>query len=380
MERTRVMIAVTQSNFGGAQRYVYDLATGLPRDRFDVVVAAGGNGPLFAKLENAQIRTIHIDALKRHVSLWNDIRACRALYRLLKKERPHIVHTNSSKMGALGAIAARAAGIPIVFTAHGWEFNAPRPILKRTIIRALSVLTVLLSDQTIAVSRALVNQMPYMAQRKMTVIPNGIPPVTYLGREEARQSLVPDHRLDEMWIGTIAELHPVKNLPRARGAFARLARTHPRVRYVIIGEGCQRERLEALIHESHMEGRAHLIGFLANAWKYDKAFDIFLLPSLSEAFSYAVLEAGYAGRAVIASDVGGIPEVINSPDQGILVPAQSEDAFFTALERLATNQTQRDWMGANLSRRVSGAFSYERMVTETIHVYETLRNSASSRA
>lgn len=216
-QKTKVIFLVTKSNWGGAQKYVYELATELPKDQFDVAVALGGEGVLVDKLRETNIRTIPISSLLRDVNPLKDFTSFISLYKLFKKERPDVVHLNSAKVSSLGALAGRLAFVPkIIFTAHGWAFNEDRSPLSRFIIKIISWITILLSHKTIAVSDAVKNDTknwPFV-NAKIVVIKNGIKEPTFLARDVARAELVrrTGHRIpnDAFVIGTIAELHKNK--------------------------------------------------------------------------------------------------------------------------------------------------------------------------
>ena len=136
--RKKVLFLITKSNFGGAQRYVYDLATTLDAEKFEVVVALGGKGPLASLLEHAGIRTITIESLTRDISIKNELRFTFELWKIIHTERPHILHVNSSKAGAVGTLLGRVAFVPrVLFTAHGWAFNEDRPWWQKIIIKII---------------------------------------------------------------------------------------------------------------------------------------------------------------------------------------------------------------------------------------------------
>ena len=107
--RQKILLVITKSNWGGAQRYVYDLATNLPRDRFEVIVACGGSGTLITRLKESGVRVIPLGKLGRDISLGDDLGSFFSLLRILRTEHPDILHLNSSKAGGLGALAGRIA-------------------------------------------------------------------------------------------------------------------------------------------------------------------------------------------------------------------------------------------------------------------------------
>src|SRR3989344_3387314 len=134
-KKGKILYIITKSNWGGAQRYVFDLATRLPKEDFEIAVAHGGNGLLAEKLCTARIRTIKVKKFERNVKLFKDIAVFFELLSLLRRERPDIVHLNSSKAGGIGALSARFTGIKnIIFTSHGLVFDEDRPFPVRGLL------------------------------------------------------------------------------------------------------------------------------------------------------------------------------------------------------------------------------------------------------
>jgi glycosyltransferase involved in cell wall biosynthesis len=371
----KVLIVITKSSWGGAQRYVYDLATSLAKQGQDVAVAYGTPGLLNERLGAAGIRTIPLSSLKRDVSLLDEPRAFFGLLSLLRRERPDVLHLNSSKAGALGALAGRLARVPrIVFTAHGWAWNEDRPLWQKAAIAFFAYLTVLLSHATICVSQAVKHAarwMPLPASRFM-VIRNGLRPPPFLPREEARAALAPAIP-ERTWIGMLSELHPTKRVIDAVNAFALIARQHPDTALVILGGGQEYTDLELLIYERGLSGRVILCGFVPEGAHYLHAFDVFLHASLSEALPYAPLEAGLAGLPVVATRVGGIPEIVENRKSGILVPPLRPDLVAVALAECLDDPALAEAFGTALKERVTASFDVDGMVEKTLGAYASSR-------
>src|SRR3990167_9882253 len=153
-KRTTVLFLITKAAWGGAQRYVYDLATHLPPE-FEPIVACGTSGKLANDLLHADIGGRQIPSLGRDVAVISDIKSFFEIWKCIREVRPDVVHLNSSKAAALGAIAARIAGVQrIVFTVHGWPFNEKRGAIVRAFIYYVSMFTVLLSHAVIVVSKS----------------------------------------------------------------------------------------------------------------------------------------------------------------------------------------------------------------------------------
>lgn len=373
--KTKVLFVITKSNWGGAQKYVYDLATSLPSETFEVVIGLGGHGPLKDNLHKAHIRTITIPFLARDINLLGDMRSFFELVRIFRAEAPHVVHVNSSKAGIIGGLAARMSSVPhIIFTAHGWAFNEDRSTLSRLILKTLSWITVLLSHATIAVSRAIARDMRWIgAVSKIQVINNGIHSHTLHTRDEARaflntltQTPIPH---DAFIFGTIAELHPSKGLSYAIRAFRTIARENPHTYYAIIGGGQEERILQNLIAEEQLEGRVLLLGFLEDAASQLKAFDCFILPSTTEALGYVLLEAGQAKLPVIASNVGGIPEIIEDMKTGLLTESRNVTDLENAMKEILASPTHGIDLGQALSVKVAHEYSFSATLMQTTKIF-----------
>ncbi|MEK7477987.1 MAG: glycosyltransferase, partial [Patescibacteria group bacterium] len=222
MERkTKIFYLITKSNFGGAQKYVYDLATNLPSDQYEVKVIFGEGGELKQKLETAGVETLKIENLSRDIKLADEFKVLKQLIKLFRREKPDVIHLNSSKIGGLGALAGRLAGVPkIIFTVHGWAFNENRSFFSRLAIHFSYWLTILLCHQTIAVSAKTKDQIGHLPwlKNKITVIYNGLTLVDFLERQETRKYLLGKMAVrsigqtlslleERLIIGTISELH-----------------------------------------------------------------------------------------------------------------------------------------------------------------------------
>jgi glycosyltransferase involved in cell wall biosynthesis len=367
--KKKVLYLITKSVIGGAQRYVIDLATNLPSN-FEPVVVCGPGGELIGKLTEKDVRVITIPSLGRNVSFFKDLKSFFKIISILKKERPDILHLNSSKAAALGALAGRLAGVrKIIFTGHGWAFNERRDVFSKIIIAKIHWLTMLLSHTTIAVSRKTARDVSgfFFVQKKIHQVHNGIGDVEFLPVEEARKIISPDTK-SGIWIGTISELHKNKGLDFMIKAIKRLSEASD-WKFFIIGDGEEKKYLKELIHTNSLEERVVLCGQIPDTAKLLKAFDIFTLTSRTEAFPYALLEAGKAGLPVIASEVGGIPEVIENGKNGLLVSPGDIDAIASKLQDLIQNKGKRESLGSELNKKVSGEFSLQKMLDETMEIY-----------
>jgi glycosyltransferase involved in cell wall biosynthesis len=377
-EKPKLLYVITKSNYGGAQRYVHQLATYFSNE-YDVVVACGGRDTLTQKLNAEGIRTIEINHFQRDISLKKEYRALRELWQLFRSEQPAIVHLNSSKAGLLGAITARLAGVPyIIYTVHGWAHLESRPRWWKFLTWLGSYVTVLFVHRAIPISHydTTHSYLFGLRHKLFPVTHNGIPQEALIPKMEARHHLAGTQRTEEhkkdLWLVSIAELHPNKNIITAIEAVIahnRHPETKQRLFYVIIGDGSARAEIEAYVRYHHATNDILLCGFVLDAKQYLRAGDVFILPSRKEGLPYAILEAGAAGLPTIASNVCGIPEIITNGTHGILFPPDDKDALMEALAVMAHQPIARATFSTMLHERVVDEFSEEKMLNAVATYY-----------
>lgn len=375
-KKIKILYVITKSNWGGAGRYVYDLATNLPKDKFDVAVALGGEGRLKTKLEETGVRTIPISYLKRDVNILEDISVFFNLLKIFKVERPDIVHLNSSKIGGMGALAGRIAQVKkIIFTAHGWAWGEDRNIIQKNIIKFLSWITILLSHKTITVSKydeKLASSLLFVT-KKLTTIHNGIPEINFTDKITAREILLNKqniHTDDEtLWVGAIGELHKNKGFYYAIEAFSILSKTTKNFVFIIIGDGEERRALQNLIERHQLEKNILIFKREENGAELLKAFDVFLLSSIKEGLPYVVLEAGMAKIPTIATSTGGISEIIRDLKSGILIQPKNPEAILKSISYISTNKDKSRQFGEKLHTDIINKFSTTQMVNNTTKIY-----------
>ena len=375
-QKLKVLFIITKSNWGGAQKYVYELATNIDKKYFVPIVALGGNGLLAEKLRDAHIQVINLPSLERDINPFRDFSAFRDLIRTMRNEHPDAVHLNSSKIGSLGSIAARIAGIPrIIFTAHGWAFNEDRPIIARLFIKLAAFMTIALSDITIAVSDAVAKKAPAWGMRKKVIVIH-LPiskEKTILEKRSAREHFLAKnsklHDDSRAWVGIVAELHKNKGISYAIEAMHD-SDIQKKVVLIIVGSGQEYTALENQIRASDLDASVILSGFEPDAARYMPAFDMFLLPSITEAFGYVLLEAGFAVLPVVASRVGGIPEIIENEKTGLLVSPRSSDTIRNAMQRIVDSPSLATRLAVALHAKVLGEFSTDSVVAQTAELYK----------
>ncbi len=386
--KVKILYVITKSNWGGAQRYVFDLATNLPKDTFEPIVVTGGDGALAEKLKRSEIKVITLPTLQKNNNFLSvvfsplNIGAFFQLVAIFCKERPDVVHLNSSKIGGLGAVAAFVSKLitknyklKTIFTVHGWGFHEGRPYWQKVFIVFSSRLAALFQHHIIHISKkdlAATHSYGIIPQERAEYIPLGIyqePMSSPVGSRSFFCKKI-GIKKDGLWVGTIAELTKNKGLNYLVDAVNQIKFKiqNSKFKIVIIGEGEERENLQNQIRALGLENTVHLAGFVPEAARYLKAFDVFVLPSLKEGLPYTILEAMHAGLPIVATSVGGIPDVIEHKKNGILVPPGNPTLLADAITTVfADANLQKTMVGNAVKNR--GRSSLSDMVRKTNSLY-----------
>ena len=363
----KILYIITKSNWGGAQKYVFDLALSMKEKGCDVSVAFGGDGILKERLMEKSIRIIQIKNLERDVSIKKELKVFKDIYNLIKKENPDIIHLNSSKIGAMGGLIGRLVGIKkIIFTAHGWPFREDRPFWQIVLISILSWLTVIFSNKTICVSKKDFNDIkksPFVKDKIIT-IHNGI----------EIKNIQKDENLEEnqkVKIVSIGELHKNKGFEYGVETINILKNRIQNFSYTIFSfGGDEKEKLEKLIKEKNLENFVELKINNENHSGKLKDFDIYFMPSIKEGLPYVLLEAGLNHLPIVASDTGGIDEIVENYKNGFLISLKDINGFELALEKLILDKKLRQDFGKEARKKIENSFDIKDMFIKTEEIYK----------
>lgn len=382
-----ILFVITQGEWGGAQRYVFDLATACA-GHYRVCVAVGEpQGPrdlqnqLFhwnQEQTSAPVTVIQLEHLRRSISPLHDPLAVLELRSLYAQGAFDLVHLNSSKAGIVGSIATRRARrFPrVVYTVHGWVFLEHLGWLRKVLYRALEKITarkkdavIVLSEQDAAVGKEI---MPHSL---LHIVPLAVDPPTFLSTRDARAALhehCTELNTTRPWIGCIANFYPTKNIPLLVESFARVRKECSDVQLVLIGDGPERRAIESAVRAFDLNHSVCLLGHIDAAAQYLPAFDVFALSSTKEGLPYALLETIHAGVPIVAPRVGGIPSLIVPNKTGLLVEPGNADSFSTALLWALTHPADMQRM-ATAARK--GPNTMARMHQQVARLYSTLLSS-----
>lgn len=361
-------------DIGGVPDHVMTLARGL-RGEFDVSVLCASIDPRHAReLDRLGVPVITVP-FARLPSPLADLRALITAAAEMRRHRFDVVHTHMSKAVLVGATAARLTRVPLVInTAHNLGFLAlPNPALRALFWIYDKMLFWACCDVIVTVSesvRAGVVRGRIASDGKVVAIANGIDPDRFNVPPEVRR----DTRTllsgsDGPLIVTVARLVWFKGLDTLIDAVPALLARHPRARIAIVGDGPLREILEARADALGLADRIVFLGERRDVPEILAAADIFVLPSVSEGMPISILEAMAASRPVVATRVGGVPDLVSEDETGIVVPARDPEALSAALIRLADDPALAGGMGAAGRQRLDASFSAQAMVTRTAVLY-----------
>jgi sugar transferase (PEP-CTERM/EpsH1 system associated) len=369
MDRIDVLHLITELSTGGAQTALLRLLAGLDRDRFRPAVACLYNGdkPVAQRIRSLGIPVtdLRMTAKWRLDALWR-------LYCLLRQQRPDILHTWMFHANFPGRLLGRLAGVPIIITSRRNEDigGALRERLNRWTAR--------LDDRVIAVCevarRAEIERARVSPEHVVTIY-NGIDVerfsatdgdlVIRVRRELGIPAGVP-------LIGAVGRLHPQKDFAGLLDSLTEVQKYVSPVRLLLVGEGELRDDLETRARSLGISGIVTFAGFRSDVAEILAACDVFVLPSLWEGMPNVVLEAMAVGLPVVATQVGGVPEIVLDGETGLLVPPGDSETLAQALIRLLRDPDLRSRMGRAGRRRVEQHFSANQLVLETEALYEAL--------
>lgn len=373
----RVLHLLVTTSPGGGPKHVYDLVRHLPRDEFEVVVAAPRDGVFFDRFRDLDVTLVELPLSRlgvRHLPL--TVRLCRGC-------RIDIVHTHGKGPGLYGRLAARALGIPAVHTFHGIHYGNYGWLGQRLYLaleRRLSAMT----HTVINVSRSQEAEgltLRLFRSEQSVVVINGID-IEEMDRA-IRESPVRRESLglgaDDFVLGCVSRWDPVKRFEILLQGVRRLAGRIPRLALLLVGGGGEEARIRRLVSETGLQDRVIFTGFLGSPARVYGMLDLYVATSLKEGLPLAPLEAMAASLAVVATDVPGHRDVVVRGRTGLLVPPEDSAALAEAITSLAADPDRRRRMGEAGRERVLAHFAIQSTVAKTADVYRSAVGASGRR-
>ncbi|MBD3268162.1 glycosyltransferase [bacterium] len=384
MKKKKIIRVIARLNIGGPAIHVILLAEGLNSEKYETLLLSGKEAPEEGNMHDlAQRKGVEftvIENLGRELHVIRDFSTLWKLFWLFKKEKPDIVHTHTAKAGTVGRIAARLAGVPvIVHTFHGHVLHGYFQSWKTEFFRVIECfLAKFCSSKIIAVSECCRQDLiEYKIGRDdhIRMIPLG------LELDRFRESQ-PDVRsqLREEWqvpqngflIGMIARMVPIKRHEDLFHAIAMVLRDYPDTYFAIVGDGERRRDLETLANELGIRHRTMFTGFRDDTERVYQAIDLTVLTSGNEGLPVTIIESLSAGKPVVATRVGGVPELVEDGKTGFIVEPRNPQSIADGLKKALADIEKTKGMGKQAQEETIAKFSSRRLIRDMETLYEEL--------
>src|SRR5438105_2426016 len=390
----RILRVIARLNMGGPALHVAYLTSGLAPRGYETTLVAGtlarGEEAMAFVAEQLGVPVVTIDELHREISPLRDAVAVIRLARLIRRLRPDILHTHTAKAGAIGRLAAVLAGEarpPIVLhTFHGHVLRGYFDPVRTAGFRVLERALARSSTALIAVSPEVRDELVALdvaPAKRFAVVRLGIELEQRVAAENGRRAeslrllgVKPD-RFVVGWIGRMTE---VKRADHVLLAFRRLRESGVDAFLCLVGDGPDRPAIERRAHELGIMRHTFFLGFQQDVAPFYAAFDALVLPSANEGTPVSAIEALAAGKPVVATQVGGVPDVVEEGEDGFLVDPGATDELADRLAQLARDPALRERMGKAGRARVLPRYAVERLVDDVDRLYRSLLKDAATRA
>ena len=367
-KKIKILHLNAPAGIGGAETYLLTLAKNINRQKFDLVLGVfldkQNSGNMFwREAEKLGLPLAPIRFKKPY-----DLSQIQDLYRIVKKQHPDIIHTHNYKPNILGFLVAKPFGIATVATVHGLYSGEN----KFRTVDWVSLMLLRSFDWTIAVSDQIKEKLKTMKipPEKIKTIRN----VPYINNEEYSScwskfreeiGIGPNIKI----IGFIGRLEPVKGCFQFIQAGSILAKRIQNICLVIIGDGSERESLEREVKQVGLENKVYFCGFRHDTAIVYKSLDLYVLPSLNEGIPLTLLEAMFYGVPVIASCVGGVPEVIQHRVNGILVRPNDPNALAESILEALNNSNETTKRIVEAKKTILNEFDVQKWIEKIQNIY-----------
>lgn len=381
--KKKVIRIIARLNVGGPAIHVILLTAGLDSEQYETLLVSGVEAPeegnMHALADGKGVKPFIIPSLGRELNPLYDLKTFWQLFRLIRKEKPDIVHTHTAKAGTVGRLAAWLAGVPIiVHTFHGHVLHGYFSPLKSAFFQSVERFLAKRSHTIIAVSESCRDDLlkyKISAPEHIITIP--------LGLELNRFSEQPDHVRTEVrqelgiptgafTVGMVARMVPIKRHEDFFRAIAKVLEHYPDTYFVNAGDGELKPRLMELARELQITHRCLFPGFRDDQERLYQAFDATVLTSANEGLPVAVIESLSAGKAVVATRVGGVPELIEDDRTGYIVEPGKIDSIANGLIKAIADPEKTTEMGRLAQTETIRKYASQRLINDIEKLYQHL--------
>ena len=373
MNKIKIAVIITKLELGGAQKVAISICEKLDKTKFEPFLICGCGGILDEETNN-KIKVFFVKDLVRQINPLKDIKALYSIYKIIKKEKPLIVHTHSSKAGILGRFAAKLCKVNnIVHTIHGFGFNDTQNFFKKNLYVFLEKVCAKFSKVLIPVSTENIKKgLKYKIaiKEKYRYIKLGID-IENFKNFKGIPSLKQELNLlsSDILVTTIGPFKPQKNLPDFIKIANNISKKHTNFKFVIVGDGVLRESFEKMIKEFNIEKNIFLLGWRRDISNILNSSDVFVMTSLWEGLPISTIEALSCGLVTIVNDVDGQREIVKDGINGFLIKPYDIKSAEEKILMLCNDNKLKDRLSQNARNSIDETFSINYIIKEHEKLY-----------
>jgi len=378
----KIVRIIARLNVGGPAIHVSLLTSRLVPPEFESLLVAGrvpeNEGDMGYIAERYGVEPIFLETMSREISLKDDFKTLLELIRLLRRERPDVVHTHTAKAGMVGRLAAWLTRTPvIVHTIHGHVLKGYFGPLKTAFFRTLEKILGRMSTRLLTVSaevRRELLEMRIASPEKLQVCELGLDLQRFADTPRHGGVMRSELGLDRSvpLFGTCGRLTAIKNQVMFLEAAAKLRERVPEAQFVLIGGGELMDELQAKAAELGLTDVVHFLGWRQELGPLMADLDLFVLTSLNEGTPVTIIEAASTGVPVISTAVGGVPDLVTHGDTGWLVPSEEVDALTDAMAEAAADLDEAERRAQRQQQAILARFAIDRLVADLAKLYREL--------
>ncbi|MBU2447443.1 MAG: glycosyltransferase family 4 protein [Bacteroidetes bacterium] len=368
MKRIKILHAIRQADFGGGETHLRYLVDNLNPKKFESVILTFSGGRLLKEFENKGLRTYNLNSrIPFNLSLRKRINS------IISNEKIDLIHAHGTKGASNVVFSTKASRIPLIYTVHGWSFHRGINQINYRIRKRIEKYICENSTHVICVSKANCEDAPLTNKNNLKLIYNGIDTEKYSpkNKKKMRTEFGIDDRT--FMIGFLVRLTYQKNPITVLRAFQILTEKFHDIKLMIVGEGDLKNEVISFIQKNNLSDRVIILPYRSDIDDLLNVIDCYVLPSIWEGLPYGLLEAMSMGVPSIATNVDGIPEVIDNNINGILVDPMDYNMIAESIERIKTDNNFYSYISKNARHTIVSKFDLKQMINKTEDLYTKVK-------
>ncbi|MGL5560174.1 MAG: glycosyltransferase family 4 protein [Paraclostridium dentum] len=375
MKKIKVL-HITQATIGGTLEYLKLFFNNIDKDKYEVNLVCPNYGPMKSEIENIGVK-VHVVDMSRDINVKDDLKSFIELKKIIKKLNPDIVHLHSSKAGVLGKLAAYLNKKPCIYNAHGWAFSMNVNNKKKKIYALIEKYTSIFCNKIVNISNyeyELAKKYKIANENKMVTIYNGIDINKFNNSKYEKEKVLEELNIpsNSFVVGMVARISEQKDPESFIRIAKKLCDQLENVYFVLVGDGELRPKIDSMIKTYRIEDKVKITGWVDDVNKYISIFDVGILTSKWEGFGLVLTEYMAASKPIVASNVGGIPELIVDKYNGFLVEKNKDDEFVKCILELNSNIELRTIYVQNSLKQLESKFNIKKLVEMHDEIYKEL--------